>query len=316
MSVSIPKTIDKIVDLSCYCNGDFKTSVHVFDDHQIDAIHAAIGAGRPLLVRGEPGVGKSQLAQAAAKALQWAYIPFVADARTEARDLLWSFDAVKRLADAQANSNDKDLNLQNYIKPGPLWWAFDWETAKEQQHAQTPPIPETHENWEKNGRVVLIDEIDKTDSDVANGLLEAFGMGQFTVHGPDIIVKNKSQTPILIIITTNEERALPDAFLRRCMVLHLNLDTEIDKATEQLIRIGQAHFEKDLSQDIISEAATVIAQERADAHSAHRPPLPGKAEYLDLLRSLKFQQKHLGKNPAETLNTVAKFVLHKNVYDA
>ena len=115
-------------------------SAHVFEKEMIDAIDFAIAARRPLLVRGEPGTGKSQLARAAAKALGRAFVSKVLDVHTEPRDLFWWLDSVERLADAQIlGIGEKEhktrdvretLDLKHYIEPGPLWWAFDWKSAE------------------------------------------------------------------------------------------------------------------------------------------------------------------------------------------
>lgn len=111
--------------------------VHLLRRDEIHAVNAAIAAGRPLLVRGEPGVGKSQLARAAAVDLKRAYLHIVIDSRAESRDLMWRFDAVQRLADAQlygalrkpSRRAHDDLEVEKYVHPGPLWWAFNWEDA-------------------------------------------------------------------------------------------------------------------------------------------------------------------------------------------
>src|SRR4029453_12611021 len=117
---------------------------------------------------------------------------------------------------------ERELAVTNFVHPGPLWWAFDADSAQKVSSDRTPPGSLHNKTWQKNGWVVLIDEIDKAESDVPNGLLEAFGAGQFMPLGYDqpIIIRG---VPPLIMLTTNEERVLPDAFLRRCLVLHLIL---------------------------------------------------------------------------------------------
>ena len=138
----------------------------------------------------------------------------VVDSRTEARDLLWEFDAVMRLAEAQItaalatvlDSQDrrqdaalatsawiredvtkqlrKRLSVRRFLRPGPLWWAFDWKSALKQARISGSPVPTLdHGADPENGCVVLIDEIDKADTDVPNGLLEALGSGEFTPLG-------------------------------------------------------------------------------------------------------------------------------------
>ena len=137
------------VDLACADEG--LVVRHQFEPRQLKAINAALSASRPLLVRGEPGVGKSQLARAAAKALGRVFVQHVVDARTESRDLLWHFDAVGRLAKAQVMGAlqiacaepdkrqsstrkaldvlDDELAVEKFLHPRALWWAFDWAGA-------------------------------------------------------------------------------------------------------------------------------------------------------------------------------------------
>ena len=150
--------------------GELPEPVHVFDLESIQAINAALAARRPLLVRGEPGIGKSQLARAAAKHLGRAYLQYVVDARTESRDLLWHFDAVARLAEAQLRGalgeNTEEvrqrLSVEKYVRPGPLWWAFAWEDAQRQAQKVNDPEPVQPDGGDpQNGCVILVDEIDK-----------------------------------------------------------------------------------------------------------------------------------------------------------
>lgn len=289
-------------------------AAHVFEKSHIDAINAALGAGRPLLVRGEPGIGKSQLARAAAKVLGRAYLPFVTDSRSESRELLWSFDAVARLADAQARgAGECPLPVGNYLAPGVLWWAFDWISAKEQAGLAKMPSPEPDETLWRNGAVVLIDEIDKADTDVPNGLLEALGSGQFGVRDRVDPVRIKDKMSPLVVISTNEERVLPDAFIRRCLVLHLSLPVEEAPTIRHLEKVGHAHFGEDLAQGILKKAAELVAGERKLARERHWRPLPGQAEYIDLLRSILVQG---GRDNAdrhqELLDVVAEYVLVKH----
>lgn len=271
-------------------------AVHVLDEHSIQAVNAALAARRPLLIRGEPGIGKSQLARATAKELGRAYLHQVVDSRTESRDLLWHFDAIERLAKAQlcgALGDDKEtvkkeLKVANYLHPGPLWWAFDWQdAAKQAKEIGLPEPPQFDGGKAENGCLVLIDEIDKAESDVPNGLLEALGAGTFTPQGYDSQVQVKGIAP-LILITTNEERALPDAFVRRCLVLHLELPCLPDESEtfrNLLVERGRAHFGAALD-SVFIEAARLLIEYRIESQRLHRLPLPGQAEYLDLLRAV------------------------------
>lgn len=289
--------------------------VHVFDDEKNRsrlAIKAALAAGRPLLVRGDPGVGKTQLAAAAAIALGRPLISYVVDSRSEARDLLWRFDAVRRLGEAQicgvlqlqADQVFEQLHVSRFVEPGPLWWGFDWESAKAHCVAHkldSPPV--RHDTDPDNGRVVLIDEIDKAESDLPNGLLEALGSGRF--H-PDGCREVSMQTPSpLVVVTTNEERVLPDAFVRLCLVLQLELPEDEASLTSLLIERGQRHF-PDASDKLLSKAAGMLYRDRLNS----RPPRPGQAEYFDLVRAVRRLTRH-GADEDDLLERISEFTLKK-----
>jgi MoxR-like ATPase len=315
--------------------GGVPEQYHVFDRDSAQAIRAALASKRPLLVRGEPGVGKTQLAAAAAKVLKRPFVSRVVDSRTESRDLLWTFDAVMRLADAQAaslffpalknlesKSDDppcftkqhlrKELDVADYVRPGPLWWAFDWNSAQAQAARSETPSPSLDGTDDpRNGRVVLIDEIDKADTDVPNGLLEALGAGQFSPQGRAEPVRIVEPFP-LVVVTTNEERLLPAAFVRRCFVLHLSLPGDRKELEKLLIERARVHF-PDAPEDydlLFQKAAKLIAEERALASERFVKPLPGQAEYLDLLRAVLELGESDG-DPSELLDSIAHYVLKK-----
>ncbi|MCB1826458.1 MAG: AAA family ATPase [Candidatus Competibacteraceae bacterium] len=327
---------DAVVELAP--TGDMPEAVHQFGPRQIRAINAALAARRPLLVRGEPGSGKSQLARAAAKALGRVFISYTVDVRTESRDLLWHFDAVARLAKAQllgalqrahepAASNARDKNdkaesetvsdplpIQDYLHPRPLWWAFNWDNALDQARAVGIPAPPQPDGGDPaNGCLVLIDEIDKAEIDVPNGLLEALGAGCFHPQGCTEPVAATGIAP-LVVITTNEERALPDAFVRRCLVLHLRLPTDPEKLAERLIARGRVHFDRGgqrVSQQVLRHAAELLIKDRETARANHWLPLPGQAEYLDLVRAV-ITHARTAKAQKALLDKVAEFVLKKH----
>lgn len=298
--------------------GGISDHVHLFSEDEVQALRFAIAARRPLLVRGEPGVGKSQLARAAAMALGKAFVAVTVDARTESRDLQWHFDAVERLADAQvegAINKDRDdvrrrLAVENYLQPGPLWWAFAWSDAAARAGElglTEPPQPEGCNS--RNGVVLLVDEIDKAETDVPNGLLEALGAGRFSTPGGADAVEAE-EFP-LIIVTTNEERALPSAFVRRCIVLRILLPEAEQQLINWLVGRGSAHF-PDVSAKVLEETARVLAVERRRAIEMQNVVPPGQAEYLDLLRAIAEIASDESAQ-LEVLVEIAEFALKKTV---
>ena len=315
-TVTAPDGNVKLADL-----GARPEEVHVFDDESIWALNAALAARRPLLVRGEPGVGKTQLARAAASAnvLNCPVLSFVVDSNTESRDLLWSFDAVRRLAEAQIGGALKEnedqvktrLDPENFFHPGPLWWAFDWDGASEQAGLVGDSVPESPKGWDStdDGCVVLIDEIDKAESDVPNGLLEALGAGTFHPHGRCEAVEIHG-TPPLVIITTNEERILPDAFVRRCLVHDIRLPDDAEELKSLLIERGKAHFGDLTSEKVLEVGADMLIKDRAAAQTT---PRPGQAEYLDLIRIVSELCPGDAAKQEQTLDRVSKYVLKKHV---
>lgn len=296
--------------------------VHLFDPQSIYALTAAYHSGRPLLVRGDPGTGKSQLARAAAEALGWQFVSTVITAHTEVQDLWYHFDTVNRLGRAQLMSAmysnitddrkkiaklDEGLNPKKYLSPGVLWWAYDWVSAVKQcqqsEHRQYVPerVHELKDEFsgtafsdlpkdiqQPDGVVLLIDEIDKSDADLPNSLLETLDCKSFDVPWVNESVgnreKNKDQ---LVIITTNEERQLPPAFLRRCLVLNCDLPKDDDKLTPFLIKRAEAHFkDSQLTARTMKLAAEQLIKDR-QLSLTHGYKPPGQAEYLDMLRVLK-----------------------------
>jgi MoxR-like ATPase len=270
---------------------------HLFESREVWAIKAALGARRPLLIRGEPGTGKSELARAAAEVLHRPLVPEVISSRTEPADLHWKFDAVARLGQAQllgvtgAQDRLDSLKQELFLSPGSLWWVFNWDQAEAQYNAASvkgarprPAKPEW--NWtSKVGTVLLIDEIDKADPDLPNGLLESLGNGEFNVpHQQDSVRCSQTNAPPLVIITTNEERELPAAFVRRCLVLKLALPLG-DALKPWLMARGQAHFGERIAKDVYERAAKLLVEER-EAQGSDELVRPGQAEYLDLLRAV------------------------------
>ncbi len=293
---------------------------HQFEPESALAIRAALGACRPLLVRGEPGVGKTQLAAAAARVLGRPLVQKVVESRTESRELLWEFDAVQRLAEAQlagavgslilgqaaadpaagpavdphetvSNLLRTRLEFGKFVRPGPLWWGFDWEDAQRQAVRSGSPVPALDgEANPGNGWVVLIDEIDKAEADLPNGLLEALGAGEFTPLGQNQPVKVAGEFP-LVIITTNEERVLPNAFIRRCLVLHLKLPEDDKALRDYLVSRARVHFPRvakvEKSAELFQQGGRAAGQGPEGGHRppCHPPARPGRVSRPDPRRA-------------------------------
>lgn len=292
------------------------SDTYEWDPYHRFVIDAAIAIKRPLLIRGEPGIGKSSLAEAAAKVLTRNFICEVVSARTEPNDLLWQFDAVGRLADAQCQCTpqerqDNPLSKEKYISPGVLWWAFEHATAQQRHKCckgTVYPCEGYGPKAPKKDWVVLIDEIDKAESDVPNSLLEALANGSFHVPYQDTPVKIAEDKNPLIIITTNEERTLPPAFLRRCLVLHMEFPK--DNAVEWLMARARKHV-KNVDDNMLKDAAKVILEARETVSGPHRP---GLSEYIDLVRVLAAPPAY-EKQPiswTDALKIIRPFVTDKN----
>jgi MoxR-like ATPase len=268
-------------------------SVHLVGDDEPLALQAALVTRRPLLLRGKPGVGKSQLARAAAVMLERALVIETVDASTETADLRYRVDAVRRLATAQLRRDaapvvdDKPeadpLHLMHFVQPGALWWAYDWAGA-EALSKQGDGCGRWRQGFCENGVVVLIDEIDKADPAVPNALLDVLANGGFDDPAHRRICARDGAPPPLVIITTNEERALPDAFLRRCLVLHLEPPSDLAKLRPYLRDRAKLHFPK-LQNAVLEAAIDRLVDARAQA-AQEGANAPGLAELVDLLRAV------------------------------
>src|SRR3954463_12175687 len=216
------------------------------------AVNAAIALERPLLIKGEPGTGKTILAHEVAKALGKDLITWHIKSTTKAMQGLYEYDAVSRLRDGQLG-DERVRDIANYIKPGKLWDAFVAETAP----------------------VLLIDEIDKADIEFPNDLLlELDGMEFFVYELKQTIVAK--QRPI-VMITSNNEKELPDAFLRRCFFHYIRFP---DRETMQ--RIIDVHF-PGLQHDLVHEALTVFYEVREVPGLKKKPSTSELLDWLKLL---------------------------------
>jgi MoxR-like ATPase len=265
---------------------------YVFDSAIRLRVNLALATGRPLLVRGPSGCGKSTLARAVADRAGWNCAERAIGSQTQAQDLLYEFDQLKRLQDAQRGHLTGDE--RPYLRPGPLFWAFDAEGAEEllKKTGRVALIPEGL----KRGHpwVILLDEIDKADPDVPNNLLVPLGKLAFAIPEIGIVVEAKTRQVPLLVLTTNEERELPPAFLRRCIELVIE---EPDK--DQLVRIAEAHKFADGTLDL---AALVGLYETAPRPTGQRR---NAAEFLDFVRA--WQQLEL-KGDSQTRKAVLEAI--------
>jgi MoxR-like ATPase len=267
--------------------------VYVMSDETGLAVRVAEATGRPLLLRGEPGSGKSSLAAFIARQRRWRYYEHVVTSRTQARDLLWTYDSVRRLADAEALKDGAALN--DYVEPGALWWAFARGPAQRRGAPAGAPLgrPAVEPNAGMNERrsaehaVVLIDEIDKADPDMPNGLLVPLGSNEFTVTETGTKIRPARHSRRIVVITTNEERALPQAFLRRCVVLWLKLPEDAQAAASWLVTIARAHHPGAFTSANEALARAIAGELIALRADAARQALraPSTAEFLDAVRA-------------------------------
>jgi MoxR-like ATPase len=238
------------------------TESYVATDDLRVAVNAAIALERPLLVKGEPGTGKTVLAQEVARALGKPLIPWHIKSTTKAQQGLYEYDAVSRLRDSQLGEA-KVHDIANYIVKGRVWEAFEAADAP----------------------VLLIDEIDKADIEFPNDLLLELDRMEFYVYETRQLVQAR-QRPI-VLITSNNEKELPDAFLRRCFFHYIRFP---DRATMEAI--VEVHFPR-LQQRLVREALNVFYEIREVPGLKKKP---STSELLDWLKLLMIEDI-----PPETL---------------
>ncbi len=216
------------------------------------AVNAAITLQRPLLVKGEPGTGKTMLAETVAAALKLPLMQWHIKSTTKAQQGLYEYDAVSRLRDSQLGDG-RVQDISNYIVKGVLWQAFE---------ADEPTV-------------ILIDEIDKADIEFPNDLLREIDRMEFYVYETRELIKAKHRP--IVFITSNNEKELPDAFLRRCFFHYIKFP---DKETMQ--RIVDVHF-PNLKKTLLREAMEVFFDLREIPGLKKKPSTSELLDWLKLL---------------------------------
>ena len=272
------------------------TDTYVADDDLKIAVNAAVTLQRPLLIKGEPGTGKTMLAEEVARALDMPLYQWHIKSTTKAQQGLYEYDAVSRLRDSQLG-DAKVHDIANYIRKGKLWEAFD---APEQA-------------------VLLIDEIDKADIEFPNDLLLELDRMEFYVHETREFIKAR-QRPV-VVITSNNEKELPDAFLRRCFFHYIRfpdkdtmqaiVDVHFQGVRKQLVQAALESFfgirempglkKKPSTSELLDWLKLLLAEDippealRSDGHQQAIPPLYGallkNEQDVHLFEQLLFLQR-------------------------
>ena len=260
------------------------TDSYVASDDLRVAVNAAIALQRPLLIKGEPGTGKTVLAHEVAKAIKAPLIEWHIKSTTKAQQGLYEYDAVSRLRDSQLGDG-RVQDIANYIKRGKLWDAFT--------HAERP--------------VLLIDEIDKADIEFPNDLLLELDRMEFYVYETQEVVK-ASQRPV-VMITSNNEKELPDAFLRRCFFHYIRFpDREI------MTQIVDVHF-PDLQRNLLREALNIFYDIREVPGLKKKPSTSELLDWLKLLLSEDISPETLRESDPRKLIPPLHGALLKNEQD-
>jgi MoxR-like ATPase len=260
------------------------TDSYVASDDLRVAVNASIALQRPLLIKGEPGTGKTVLAHEVAKALKAPIIEWHIKSTTKAQQGLYEYDAVSRLRDSQLG-DERVKDIANYIKRGKLWDAF---TSGERP-------------------ILLIDEIDKADIEFPNDLLLELDRMEFYVYETQQVIKAE-QRPI-VMITSNNEKELPDAFLRRCFFHYIRFPDR-----ETMTQIVDVHF-PDLQRNLLREALNVFYDIREVPGLKKKPSTSELLDWLKLLMVEDMSPESLRSKDSKQLIPPLHGALLKNEQD-
>jgi len=260
------------------------TDTYVATDDLRVAVNAAITLQRPLLIKGEPGTGKTVLAHEISAALKAPLIEWGIKSTTKAQQGLYEYDAVSRLRDSQLGEA-RVHDIGNYIVRGKVWEAFDSEVRP----------------------VLLIDEIDKADIEFPNDLLLELDRMEFHVYETQQTIRAKNRP--IIIITSNNEKELPDAFLRRCFFHYIRFP---DKET--MAQIVQVHY-PDIQKRLVSEALSLFYDIRAVQGLKKKPSTSELLDWLKLLMVEDLPPEVLRNDNNRTLIPPLHSALLKNEQD-
>jgi MoxR-like ATPase len=260
------------------------TDKYVATDDLRIAVNAAIALERPLLIKGEPGTGKTELAFQVADALKAPLITWHVKSTTKAQQGLYEYDAVTRLRDSQLG-DPRVKDVKNYIKKGKLWEAFE-----------DGPRP-----------VLLIDEIDKADIEFPNDLLLELDRMEFFVYETGETIKAK-QRPV-ILITSNNEKELPDAFLRRCFFHYIKFPER-----ETMQKIVDVHYPK-IKEKLVAEALNIFYQIRDVPGLKKKPSTSELLDWLKLLMNEDISPETLKEKDPHKLIPPLHGALLKNEQD-
>lgn len=239
--------------------------VYRHDERTRTALKVALITGRPLLLVGPPGCGKSSLAPYVARNLGFSFFTYTVTETAEVSDLHWRVDYLRRFNDAQLGRDAS--NIEDYIDRGVLWRAFE------------PP----ESGSEVSGTVVLIDEIDKADAGFSNSLLVSIGSQQFDVPPlENRTISASADTIVLVIMTSNQERALPPALLRRCVVLSVEYPS-----AEHLIEVARRMWPGWMADPSLEASVSKLAHTLVPDEITPDALLVSTAEFVDLVQVLK-----------------------------